>query len=61
MRHPKSRRTKLILIVSLLAAIALAPAALGGIVTSPLGLKVPAVFAGLGSCPLGSVQLGIAP
>ncbi len=57
MRHLKSRRIKWMLILSLIVAVAIAPAALGGIATSPLGVKGSTVFAGLGSCPLGSVHV----
>lgn len=59
MRHHRNRRIRWILILSLIAAVAFAPAAFGGSATSPLGVKAPTVFARLGSCPLDSVQLGI--
>jgi len=55
MRHLGIRRTRLIVVTSLLLTLILAPMALGGIATSPMGVRP---FAGLGSCPLGSVHAG---
>jgi hypothetical protein len=61
MRHLRIRRIKLVLILSLIVAVAFAPAAFGGLASSPLGVKGPTVLAGLGSCPLGAVSFDAVP
>jgi len=61
MRHRANRKTQFVLILALVVAVAFAPAALGGIATSPLGFKGRTVLGGLGSCPLGAVQLDVTP
>ena len=58
MRHLRICRTRLILVVCLLAALAFAPAVFGGLASSPLGFKP---LAGLGSCPLGAVYVQYGP
>ena len=59
MSRTQHRRLGLQLLTSLLIAVLFASAALGGIATSPLGVKGATVFAGLGSCPLGLQAAGI--
>jgi len=61
MRHYRNRRITLVLILALFVTVAVAPAALGGIATSPLGVKAPTVLAGLGSCPLGTISFDVSP
>jgi hypothetical protein len=61
MRHRANRRIAFVLILALVVAIAITPAALGGIATSPLGVKGGPVLGGLGSCPLGVVRLNVTP
>jgi len=48
-----TRRIRRTLLLSLFLAVILAPMALGGLASSPLGVKP---LAGLGSCPLGTVH-----
>jgi len=54
MSRRASRRRVVKILIGLLVVAFFASSALAGIATSPLGCKRPLVFAGLGSCPLGS-------
>jgi hypothetical protein len=53
MSKRKHRRAAIGVLVALLIVV-FATTAFAGIATSPLGVKQPSIFAGLGSCPLGS-------
>ncbi|MFC2077906.1 hypothetical protein ACFLTM_03780 [Candidatus Bipolaricaulota bacterium] len=58
MSRRASRRLALKIMIGLLVVAFFASSAFAGIATSPLGCKRPTVFAGLGSCPLGSESGG---
>ena len=54
MKHLMPRRKLMILVLSLILAMSFSAIATAGLATSPLGLKP---FAGLGSCPSGTILL----
>ncbi|MGB2983837.1 MAG: hypothetical protein WBC63_08280 [Candidatus Bipolaricaulia bacterium] len=54
MSHSRHRGFGLVILIGLLVVAFFASTAFARIATSPLGLKQTTVFAGLGSCPLGS-------
>jgi hypothetical protein len=58
MKYLKTRRRTLIVVLGLALTMTFSALAWGGIATSPLGFKP---FAGLGSCPLGTVIQVLAP
>lgn len=54
MEHVMNRRRTLIVVLGLILIMAFSAIGAAGIATSPLGVKP---LAGLGSCPLGVIEL----